>query len=112
MDPVNVKREDLLILWTLREAQDEKGELMPDTLQLRGRVYYKDDPVMPKPRMLCEVLLPKDVAEGQTMEQLLAIAEERVDLDLQEIAHTGPFKNDAASVDPRGLDQLRECMAR
>jgi hypothetical protein len=109
--PVPVKREYLLVLWTVRPAKNQKtDEILTDVWQVRGRVYYKTDPIMEKPRLLCEVLLPKDIVKDNTMEQLIAAAEERVQLDLDEIAATGPFSD--APVHEDGIDDLRRCMAR
>jgi hypothetical protein len=113
MDPVKVKRDDLLVLWTVREAQNENGEPLEGSLQVRGRVYYKDDPLRPKPRMLAEIFVPKEVVDEQhlTMEQVLDFAEERMQLDIHEIAATGPFAR-PDNKPGEGIDQLRECMAR
>jgi hypothetical protein len=100
MDPVKVKREDCLILWTFREYEQD-----PTMVQMRGRVYYKDEPIRLKPRLLAEVLIPKDQIENITMTQAIALAEERVCLDLSEIAgETGH--------EEEGIDSLREAMVR
>jgi hypothetical protein len=79
---VPFKREDLLVLWTVREHTENES-----VLQIRGRVYFKDDPVTIKPRLLTEVLLPKSLAQEEkiTMTQMLAMAEERLLLDLGEL---------------------------
>jgi hypothetical protein len=78
---------------------------MNDTLQIRGRVYYKDDRVVEKPRALTELLIPKAIVEENraTMADLLNLAEERLAFDIAEINSTS---HDA------GIDELREAMAR
>lgn len=117
MDPVKMTRDDLLIFWTLRQGvkNEKTGETLDDVFQMRGRVYYKDDKLLPKPRLLCEVLIPADTAKFLTMEKLVAFAEERAQLDIDEIAGTGIFAKGGLRHGEElehDLDVLREAMAR
>jgi hypothetical protein len=92
-------RKALTVLWTVREAKNEQGVKIEGMLQVRGRVYYKDDPVLKfaaKPRALVEVMLPTDVAGDTSLEAVLVMAEERLQLDIDEI--NGKFGSNDPSI--------------
>jgi hypothetical protein len=97
----------------VRAARDQDGNETAD-FSARGRVYYRDDPLMAKPRLLAEIEIPAETARFLTMEKLIEFAEERMQLDIHEIAMTGPYALDGVHHGKAGLgiDVLRKAMVR
>lgn len=84
-------RDQITVLWHVEEQEDRWA--------LKASMYRKDEPVR-TPRAVGTVEITKELTDTITIEQLIALAEERIELDLHEMNGTGPFDGSIEGNDP------------